>query len=435
MLKIYNTMTNKLEEFKAIEKGKVSMYVCGPTVYNYIHIGNARPAIFFDVVYRYFIKKGYDVKFISNFTDIDDKIVAAAIEEEVSEKEIADKYIKAYLEDIDKINCLPVNIRCKVTDYMGKITEFLKLLYDKGYAYQVGEDLYFDIRKLKEYGELSNQDISSLIAGQRINVNDKKKYAADFTLWKNPDKGIKFESDFGIGRPGWHTECIVMIKELTGGMVDIHGGGQDLIFPHHENEIAQSLAYDSTKLANYWMHNGMLNINNEKMSKSLKNTVLVKDFVDKHSANVLRLALLHGQYRQLHSITDDLLESCHKMNERFETTYKSLILYAKLNNITVEGKIDKVLETLENDFNTPTLITFTNEKLKEVNKLIRGKSLDSQTAFYFVEAIWMLGLKYDIPNITDDDVKMYNKWEMYRKNKEFEKADEIRSKLVERGIL
>ncbi len=435
MLKIYNTLTNKLEEFKPIEAGKVTMYVCGPTVYNYIHIGNARPLVFFDVVYRYFLKKGFEVKYISNFTDIDDRIINQAIQENISEEEVAQKYIDGFLSDFDSLNCLNVTIRCKVTDYIDEIGNFILKLVENGFAYQVGDDVYFDVVKLSEYGKLSNQDLSSLIAGQRIVVNDSKKNSADFTLWKKTGVGIEFDSPFGLGRPGWHTECVVMIKNLTDGCVDIHGGGQDLVFPHHENEMIQSVAYDSTSLANYWMHNGMININNEKMSKSLKNVVLVKEFVEKYSGNVLRLALLHGQYRQLHSVTDELIDSCVKMNSRLEIAFKSLMLQSQLNELEFNGNIDNVLNSLEQDFNTPNLITYTLDKLKVVNGYLRGNNDDLEACFEFLECLDLLGLKYKFPTLTSEDKDVYNKWVFSREKKNFEEADEMRKILEERGIL
>ncbi len=434
-LNVYNSLTNKLEKFIPIEEGKVTMYVCGPTVYNYIHIGNARPAVFFDVMYRYFKMVGYDVKYISNFTDIDDKIINRAIEEGVSELEVTQKYIAAYNEDIVAMNCLSVDIRCKVTDYMNHITEFIDQLLDDGYAYRVDGDVYFDVTKLDKYGVLSNNNIEELNAGERISVNDSKKHPADFTLWKKTDKGITFESSSGDGRPGWHTECVVMIKSLTDGKVDIHGGGQDLCFPHHENEIAQSVAYDSTSLANYWIHNGMLNLNDDKMSKSLGNVLLVKEFLSKYSSNVLRLALLQTHYRSTINFNDDLIESTIKLDDKFSNVFKKMELEKQLGNGDVCDASGKYFEFLEDDFNTSNLITYMLDITKSINNAIRNK--ENVLEFYneFMNVVYLLGLKYEYPVLSDEDKNSYYEWMNARDNKDFETADKLRAELESKGVI
>lgn len=435
-LKIYNTLTNSIESFKPIQDGEVTMYVCGPTVYNYIHIGNARPLVFFDVVYRYLKKIGYNVKYISNFTDIDDKIIAKAIEEGVTELEITNKFIAAYNEDVKNLNCLEVDIRCKVTDYMPEIVKYIDELIDKGFAYKSGSDVYFRVNKLNEYGVLSNNSIDELNIGERISVNDQKEHPADFTLWKETDKGITFDSSNGSGRPGWHTECVVMIKSLTSGMVDIHGGGNDLCFPHHENEIAQSVATDNNNLANYWMHNGMLNLNNTKMSKSLGNIFLARDFIEQYGGNVLRLVLLQTQYRNNINLNDELIDSTVKLDEKFLAIYKKLSLNMQLaNNSDLEKASGNYVEIMDEDFNTPNLVTYLLDLIKKINVEIRNGNDGLNYYNEFIDVLYILGLKYEYVVLSDEDKLSYNKWIEYRNNKDFENADKLRIDLESKGVI
>jgi len=278
-MKIYNSLTDKIEEFTPIEEGKVTMYVCGPTVYNYVHIGNMRPVITFDMVYKYLKYLGYDVTYASNFTDINPKITMAAKELSVTEREIADKFIKAYLDDLNSYNCSEIDARPRVIDHLDDIFNFINKLIEKDYAYVKDGDVYFRVSKIKDYGVLSNQDINDLLSGARVEIDEKKENSLDFALWRKTDEGETFDSPWGKGIPGWHTECVVMINKLFGKKIDIHAGGVDLKFPHHENEIAQSIALNDNYIANYWMHNGHININDEKMSKSLGNFILAKDFI------------------------------------------------------------------------------------------------------------------------------------------------------------
>ncbi|HCJ37070.1 MAG TPA: cysteine--tRNA ligase, partial [Erysipelotrichaceae bacterium] len=285
-MKIYNSFTNQKEEFKPIEEGKVGIYVCGPTVYNYVHIGNTRPMIIFDVLRRTFEYLGYDVTFVSNYTDVDDKIIKKAKEEGVSEKELTEKYIKAYEDVRNGLNIETPTHTPRVTETMDKIIAFVAALIEKGYAYESQGDVYFRVSKIKDYGHLSGIHVEDLIQGasERTSTedDDKKESSLDFALWKKTNEGIQFDSPWSKGRPGWHTECVVMINDIFGrGLIDIHGGGYDLKFPHHENEIAQAIAYSNTHLANYWMHNQMININGEKMSKSLGNVLWAKDLLVK----------------------------------------------------------------------------------------------------------------------------------------------------------
>lgn len=434
-LEIYNTLTNSIEEFKPIKENSVTMYVCGPTVYNYIHIGNARPIVFFDVVHRYFKLIGYDVKFISNFTDIDDKIINRAIEEGVSEAEVAQKYIDAYNEDWKGLNSLSVDVRCRVTEYMDQISDFIKLLIEKNFAYQVGSDVYFKVEEIAKYGVLSNNRLDELNAGERIAVNDKKQHPMDFTLWKDTEKGIKYDSPFGSGRPGWHTECVVMIKSLTDGMIDIHGGGQDLCFPHHENEIAQSVAYDGKPLANYWMHNGMLNLNNSKMSKSLGNVLLTREFLKKYSGNVLRLALLQTHYRSEINFNDDLVADCVKLDEKIFNVYKKMCLNKQLSDEVLTESRRGYLVYINDDFNTPNVVTYLLEILKEINIKQRNKESGLDLYNELMDVLFLLGIEYDYPTLSDEDKETYYMWLEHRANKEFDKADEKRLILENRGII
>ena len=363
-MKIFNSYTNKLEEFIPINKGKVNMYVCGPTVYNYIHIGNARPVIFFDTVRRYFEHRGFEVKFVSNFTDVDDKIITRAIELEQTEIEVTTKYIQAFLEDVERVNSRTDYIQPKVTDYMDHIISYIQLLVDKGYAYEIDGDVYFRVNNVKEYGRLSNRVLEDMISGSRIEVNNKKENPLDFTLWKKTKVGIKFDSPFGEGRPGWHTECVAMIDDVFGEQIDIHGGGSGLMFPHHENEIAQSLVLNNHNIAKYWMHNGLLNIGGSKMSKSDGDIVLVKDLTI--DPNSFRLFTLSTHYRSPIQFTDEVLESYEKEWEKVSRVYKSLFLKLDLEDgFYVNAKIDpdlleiykEFLTAMDNDFNTANAIT------------------------------------------------------------------------------
>ncbi|MGL4688099.1 MAG: cysteine--tRNA ligase, partial [Fusobacteriaceae bacterium] len=301
MIKIYNTLTGKMDEFKSLIENEVSMYVCGPTVYNYIHIGNTRPAIFFDTVRRYFEYRGYKVKYVQNFTDVDDKMIKRANEEGITLKEVADKYIAAYFEDTSKINLKEEGmIRPKATDYIEHMIKLIETLIEKDCAYEVNGDVYFNVANYKEeYGKLSKQNIEELNSGSRVDINEIKKSPLDFALWKKAKVDEpSWSSPWGEGRPGWHIECSAMSNELLGKTFDIHGGGQDLIFPHHENEIAQSKCSTGGDFARYWIHNGYINIKGEKMSKSLGNFFLLRDVLKEYSGNVLRFFILSSHYRK-----------------------------------------------------------------------------------------------------------------------------------------
>ena len=436
-MKIFNTLSGKVEEFETIEKGKINMYVCGPTVYSYAHVGNMCPVIIFDMVYRYFKYLGYDVTYASNFTDVDDKIIKAAKENGVTEKELTDKYIKIYLDDVKALNCLDIDYRPRVTETMDEIIDYIKLLMDKGYAYQSGDDVYFRVGKIKDYGKLSGQVLEDLDAGNRIDVDENKENPYDFVLWKKTKEGITWDSPFGKGRPGWHTECVVMINKLFGNKIDIHGGGVDLKFPHHENEIAQSEAAANTCLANYWMHNGHVLVNGVKMSKSLGNFMLARDLIEKYPVNVIRLAILKNNYRVPFDLSEGLFKECGVLNEKVGNALKQANLEIQLKDLEV-GKLkkdEKVEEIMGDDFNTPNLITYLLDLIKELNSKIRASEDIVETVDKINIINYILGIEYNFPKLTSDDKKMYNDWLEYRNNKDFENADKLRVKLIEKGII
>lgn len=436
-MKIYNSLTDKLEEFKTIKPGEVTMYVCGPTVYNYVHIGNMRPVLTFDMVSNYFKYLGYNVKYASNFTDINPKIITAAQELGITEREVADKFIKAYLEDLKSYNCNEITYRPRVIDNLDAIYDFINKLIEKDYAYVVDGDVYFRVSKVKNYGILSNQNILELESGARVEVDEKKEDPLDFALWRKTDSGEQFASPWGLGIPGWHTECVVMINNLFGSKIDIHGGGVDLKFPHHENEIAQSMALNDNTIANYWMHNGHINIDGTKMSKSLNNFVLAKDFIKEHNPNEIKLALFKTHYRLPFNISEDLFKEARVLNDKIANALKQANLYLKLHKekVGVLKQDDNINKIMDEDFNTPNLITYLTDLIKELNMKIRNKESIVSTFDKIMLICNILGLKYDLYNITDDDITLYNKWLEYKENKNFTEADKIRSELESKGVL
>lgn len=436
-MKIYNSLTDKLEEFKSINEGKVTMYVCGPTVYNYVHIGNMRPVITFDMIYNYLKYRGYEVTYASNFTDVNPKITSAAKELGITEREVADRFIKAYLDDVASYNCGNIDYRPTVIENMQNIYNFISKLIEKDYAYVVDGDVYFRVSKIKDYGILSNNTIEELESGARVDVDEKKEDPLDFALWRKTDEGERFESPWGLGIPGWHTECVVMINALFGPNIDIHGGGVDLKFPHHENEIAQSMALNGNHLANFWIHNGHINVDGIKMSKSLGNFQLAKDFIKNTKPNIVKLAMFKTHYRLPFNITEDLMEEAKTLDEKITNAIKQAMLEVSVQNLEV-GTLkndDKLNEIMDEDFNTPNVITYLLELIKELNTSIRQKNdfIDTLDKIYLTTNI--LGLKYDYKKLNKEDVKIYKEWLEYRANKDFENADILRNKLLERGII
>jgi len=438
-MKIYNSLTDKIEEFTPIEEGKVTMYVCGPTVYNYVHIGNMRPVITFDMVYKYLKYLGYDVTYASNFTDINPKITMAAKELSVTEREIADKFIKAYLDDLNSYNCSEIDARPRVIDHLDDIFNFINKLIEKDYAYVKDGDVYFRVSKIKDYGVLSNQDINDLLSGARVEIDEKKENSLDFALWRKTDEGETFDSPWGKGIPGWHTECVVMINKLFGKKIDIHAGGVDLKFPHHENEIAQSIALNDNYIANYWMHNGHININDEKMSKSLGNFILAKDFIKEHSANVIKLAFFNTNYRLPINLTDKVFEEAQNTDNKIKTVLKQANLYLNLhnlNNLDKNIKDDTFEEYMNDDFNTPNVITYLLNLVKELNIEIRNNGNNVSLLTNKILTITnILGLVYDMPILSEKQKETYNKWIEARNNKDYETADILREELTKENIL
>ena len=444
-VRLYNSLTNQVEVFKPIKENEVSCYVCGPTVYNYVHIGNMRPVVTFDILRRLFIRLGYKVTFISNFTDIDDKIINEAKKEGISEKEVAEKYIAAFEEDRTNIHSLKPDYQPRVTETMEEIISFVKQLIDLGYAYEVNGDVYFRVSKIEDYGCLSNMKKEDLLVGARIDENSSKESPLDFALWKKTDDGIKFESPWSLGRPGWHSECVVMInKIIPGGHIDIHGGGFDLKFPHHENEIAQEEALHHHKIANYWMHNGFINVDNVKMSKSLGNVKRAVDLLKEYGGNAVRFVLINSYYRTPVNFSDDLLLSAKKeVDKIFQTINKLSIKLQLLNQdlSSYKGKLrsDEFIKALCDDLNTPNALTELYKVIKEGNVSLRNPSTDADTLkeiyFTLIDMISLLGLEFDLVKLSEEDKSIYNEYNTAKENKDYEKSDELRKVLIERKIL
>lgn len=447
-MRLFNTLTNKKEEFKPIEEGKVSIYICGPTVYNHAHIGNTRPMIVFDVLRRTFEYLGNDVTFVSNYTDVDDKIIKAAKEEGITEKELTDKYIKAYEDVRAGLNIEDPTYKPRVTETMPEIIDFIQALIDKGYAYEVDGDVYFRVTKVKEYGMLSGIKVEDLIAGasdRTLSVDDKKKESTtDYALWKKTDEGIQFDTPWSKGRPGWHTECVVMINKLfKDGKIDIHGGGQDLKFPHHENEIAQSMAYNGHPIANYWMHNQMINIDGEKMSKSLGNVLWAKDLIVKLGCNVFKWLMLSTHYRNPLNLTVDVIAGVRKEVSKVENATKNTSLYLQVNHVPAHDykkeTVDAMVNSLEDDLNTSLALTQILDQVKVLNQVMRVREKDNDViAIEYATLVKMgdvLGFLFEGTKLSEDDIALYEEWNAYKKEKNFDEADRVRKELTERGIL
>ena len=444
-MRLYNSYTLKVEEFKPIKEHEVSMYVCGPTVYNHAHIGNARPIVVFDTLRRTFEALGYKVKFVSNFTDVDDKIINKAIEEGVDERTIADRYIKAYNDVRNSLNIIPVDVTPRVTETMDEIIEFIDKLVKNGNAYVVDGDVYFSVESDPKYGELSHQKLDDLNAGARVEVGDTKKNPLDFALWKKTDKGIKWHSPWGDGRPGWHTECVVMIgKEFNHSLIDIHGGGKDLKFPHHENEMAQSECVNHHHLANYWVHNGMLETKGGKMSKSLGNTQWAKDVIAEHGANLVRWFLLSGKYRDSLIYDDETFNAAKVELNKIENALKQVDVKCAINNIELtddinEDKYNEFLKQMEDDLNTPNAYMVIFDTVKLLNQNLRTKDIDyievSKNYNAINKMLSILGIFIDKVVLDEEDKNTYNLWMQAKANKDFETADKYRAILLEKGIL
>ncbi|WP_195987004.1 cysteine--tRNA ligase [Clostridium sp. D53t1_180928_C8] len=451
-MKIYNSLTRKKEEFIPLNPGKVNMYVCGPTVYNYFHIGNGRTFIVFDTIRRYMEYRGYEVNFVQNFTDIDDKMINKANEENTTVKEIGDKYICEYYKDADGLNIKRATTNPRATEYISEIIKFVSGLIEKGYAYEVNGDVYFRTKKFEGYGQLIGQNLEDLQAGARINVDERKEDPMDFAIWKAQKPGEPaWECPWGLGRPGWHIECSCMAKNLLGDTIDIHAGGMDLAFPHHENEIAQSEALTGKKFANYWMHAAFLNVNNQKMSKSLNNFLTARDALKEYDADVIRFLMLSGHYRIQLNFSNELLESAKASIERL---YNAI---GNLENLILEVKVEKMndeevkylesldayrqryIEKMDDDFNTADAISVLFDLIRDINSNV-GINSSKELCEKALELIRELGLPLGIlqkttkANLEEEIEALIAERQQARKDRNFALADKIRDALKAKGI-
>ncbi|NLM03522.1 MAG: cysteine--tRNA ligase [Clostridiales bacterium] len=450
-MKLYNTLTQTKEEFVPIVPGEIKMYACGPTVYNFFHIGNARTFMVFDGMRRYFEYRGYKVTFVQNFTDIDDKIIQRANEENVTSEEISEKYIKEYFKDAESLGIQKADVHPRVTENIDEIIEFIDTLIKKGYAYEVAGDVYFDVSKFKEYGKLSKQSLSDLQAGSRIEINEDKKNPLDFVLWKlaKPEEP-SWESPWGLGRPGWHIECSAMAQKYLGETIDIHGGGGDLIFPHHENEIAQSEACSGKPFANYWVHVGYLNIDNKKMSKSLSNFFTTREIAEEFDLEALRLFMFSAHYRNPLNFSRELLESAEHALERLYNAKHNLeyLLENAKDRTEIETELqksileyrEKFIKVMDDDFNTADGIAVIFDLVKEINTNITADTSKTviQTAYdMLMELTVVLGiLQKEEEEYLDEEIEqLIAQRQQARKEKNFELADKIRDELKEQGII
>ena len=443
-IKFYNSLSNSQEDFINQADKKVSMYVCGPTVYNYPHIGNMRPVVVFDTLRRFLTYVGYDVTYVSNYTDVDDKVIKAAKQEGKSEKELTDFYIAEFEKTLKGIGSQVPNITPRVTEYMDKIIAYIDNLVKIGAAYVVDGDVYFRVEKIKDYGALSGINVEDLRVGARVEENTNKESPLDFALWKKTEEGIKWESPWGLGRPGWHTECCVMIDTIfPNHFIDIHGGGYDLKFPHHENEIAQSEATHGNKIAKYWMHNAFINFGNEKMSKSLGNVVYAKDMLAQYGGPVTRLVILNAHYRQPVNFTEETVTQAQQEVTRMQMAYKQAALKLQANGIDLEkGQpvyINKFIEALADDLNTANALAELYNLLKEINQQIRNKETDyallNDQFKTLTDMFYVLGLDIKYVKFDDSISQLYKDYLLSKENKDFAKSDGIRKVLIEKGVM
>ena len=455
-MKIYNTLTKRKEEFIPLEEGKVKMYVCGPTVYNFIHIGNARPMIVFDTVRRYMEYKGYEVNYVSNFTDVDDKIIAKAVEEGVSSDEISSRYIKECKKDMADMNVKEATTHPLATQEIDGMIDMIQTLIDKGFAYEVNGTVYFRVKNFKEYGKLSHKNLEDLQSGFRalqVSGEDQKEDPLDFVLWKPKKEGEPFwVSPWSEGRPGWHIECSVMSKKYLGEEIDIHAGGEDLIFPHHENEIAQSECCNGKQFARYWMHNAFLNIDNRKMSKSLGNFFTVREIGEKYDLQVLRFFMLNAHYRSPLNFSAELMEASKNALDRIITCVeqlKHLLETAPKTDMTeteqkfkeeVQGFVIKYEEAMEDDFNTADAIAAIFELVKFANTKADGESTEAFVTYLLDTIVHLSDVMGLLVNkeaeVLDEDIeRLIAERQAARKEKNFKRADEIRDELAAMGII
>ncbi|MBM7634689.1 cysteine--tRNA ligase [Geomicrobium sediminis] len=448
---MYNTLTRSKEEFRPLEEGRVKMYVCGPTVYNYIHIGNARPVVVFDMVRRYLQYKGYEVEYVSNFTDVDDKIIKAAKENGEDAFKLAERFIEKFHEDTKALGVKEADEHPRVTESMPEIIEFIQALVDKGYGYEADGDVYFHTKAFPSYGQLSGQSIDDLRSGARIDVGEQKRDPLDFALWKKAKDGeVNWEAPWSSGRPGWHIECSAMVKKYLGDTIDIHAGGQDLAFPHHENEVAQSEALNEKKMANYWLHNGYIQIDNEKMSKSLGNFVLVNDLIKAYDPSVIRFFILQAHYRHPLNFNNELLESAKSGLVRIHTFAENVQHRIKETadlgeSDVMENRIEqfkkRFIDDMDDDFHTANAITNVFEFVREGNRYLQEPNTSKRVLELMVTTLkeWgtVLGVSF-VPEaeLLDDEIETLIEQRIQaRSERNFQESDRIRDDLKERGIL
>ena len=443
-IKLYNSLSNKVEPFKTLEEGKVSMYVCGPTVYGYPHIGNMRPVVVFDVLRRFLAYLGYEVTYVSNFTDVDDKIIKKAKEEGKSEKELSEFFIEEFKKTTHEIGSEVPTITPKVTEYIDAIIKYVDNLVKIGAAYVVDGDVYFRVNKIKDYGTLSGINVDDLVVGARIEENSNKESPLDFALWKKTSEGISWPSPWGNGRPGWHTECCVMIDTIfPKHYIDIHGGGYDLKFPHHENEIAQSEATHGNKIAKYWMHNAFINFGNEKMSKSLGNVVLAKDMIEKVGGVVTRMVILSAHYRQPVNFTEETVKAAEQEINKIKMAVKQAALLLQTSDIDIaKGKpvyINNFLTYLADDLNTSNALSEIYNIVKLLNNELRVKEKEvnkiNDLFKTLMDMLGVLGLDIRYVKMDENDKNLYQKYIICKENKDFAASDLIRQELIAKGIM
>ncbi|AWI07361.1 cysteine--tRNA ligase [Clostridium drakei] len=452
-MKVFNTITRKKEEFIPLSEKEVKMYVCGPTVYNFFHIGNARTFVVFDTIRRYFEYRGYKVKFIQNFTDIDDKMIKRAKEDNITVKELGDKFIEEYYKDADSLNIERATVNPRATEYINDIIDFVKELIDRGYAYEVDGDIYFHTKKFEDYGKLSGQNLEDLQAGARISVDERKKDPMDFAVWKSQKPGEPaWESPWGMGRPGWHIECSCMAYNLLGETIDIHAGGSDLAFPHHENEIAQSEARTGKTFAKYWMHSAFVNVNNEKMSKSLNNFFTAREILEKYDPDVIRLFMLSGHYRtqinfsiesleSMKAAMDRLYNSISNLESLLEETKQEQLMDQEVEYIkTLNGYKEKYIEKMDDDFNTADAVSVIFDLIRDINtnvKIDSSKDLIKHCLNLIKELGKPLGIlqKSKKGDLEEKIEALIEERQQARKDKNWALSDKIRDDLKEQGIL
>ena len=454
-MRIFNDMSMQLEEFVPIEPGKVKMYACGPTVYNYIHVGNARPIIMFDVLRRYLEYRGYEVTFVQNFTDVDDKIINKANEEGIDSSDVAEKYIAEYWKDVTALGVRPATVHPKATENIGQIIKIVKTLIEKGYAYEANGDVYYRTLKFKNYGKLSHQPIEDLQSGARIDVNDIKENPLDFALWKAAKPGEpSWNSPWGKGRPGWHIECSAMSNRYLGKTMDIHCGGSDLIFPHHENEIAQSEAANDAKFVNYWVHNGFINVDNRKMSKSLGNFFTVREAAGAYGYDCIRMFMLMSHYRSPLNYSGEILMQAKAALERLSTAKDNLDFFVQNGEDgalteseaafvqSLQSYREKFVEAMDDDFNTADAVSVIFELVREINAAVNPnakptKALAEACRTLYLELSDVLGIPFiqRKDELTEEQQALFEARKEARKAKNWAESDRIRDELKAQGII